>query len=99
MLEVEKTVKQTNVGLKELLIQLQELTTTKFSGSLQITIGNCPNWVLWLRLGRLSWSDGGVNSQERWQRHLASFVPELQGSQLHEITSIDNQYDLSLIHI
>ena len=67
MLEVEKTVKQTNVGLKELLIQLQELTTTKFSGSLQITIGNCPNWVLWLRLGRLSWSDGGVNSQERWQ--------------------------------
>ena len=93
MLEVEKTVKQTNVGLKELLIQLQELTTTKFSGSLQITIGNCPNWVLWLRLGRLSWSDGGVNSQERWQRHLAFFVPELQGSQLHEITSIDNQYD------
>ncbi len=90
MSKVEKNNKQTNVGLKELLIQLQELTNLTFSGSLQITIGNHPNWILWFRLGRLSWSDGGANSQERWQRHLGSFVPELQGPQLNEIASTDN---------
>ncbi len=93
MSKVEKTIKKTNVGLKELLIQLQELTNLKFSGSLQITIGNHPNWSLWLRLGRLSWSDGGTNSKERWQRHLGLFVRELTDSKLNEIGSTDNIND------
>ncbi|MDJ0657967.1 MAG: response regulator [Crocosphaera sp.] len=93
MSEVEKTIKKTNVGLKELLIQLQELTNLTFSGSLQITIGNHPNWSLWLRLGRLSWSDGGTNSKERWQRHLGLFVHDLTDSKLKEIGSTDNIND------
>ncbi|MDJ0729317.1 MAG: response regulator [Crocosphaera sp.] len=93
MSKVETTIKQTNVGLKELLVQLQELTNLTFSGSLQITIGNHQNWTLWLRLGRLSWSDGGTNSQERWQRHLGLFVPELKGTRSNEIASIENTKD------
>ena len=93
MSKVETTIKQTNVGLKELLVQLQELTNLTFSGSLQITIGNDQNWTLWLRLGRLSWSDGGTNSQERWQRHLESLVPQLKGPRLKEIASTENTND------
>ncbi len=93
MSKVEKTIQKTNVGLKELLIQLQELTNRTFSGSLQITIGNHPTWSLWLRLGRLSWSDGGTNSKERWQRYLGLFVHELTDSKLKEIGSTDNIND------
>ncbi|MDJ0510446.1 MAG: response regulator [Crocosphaera sp.] len=93
MLEVEKTIKQTNVGLKQLLVQLQELTNLTFSGSLQINVGNDQNWILWLRLGRLSWSDGGTNSQERWQRHLGIFVPQLKGPPLNEIGTTQNTQD------
>ncbi|MGK7940818.1 MAG: response regulator [Crocosphaera sp.] len=93
MSKVETTIKQTHVGLKELLVKLQELTNLKFSGSLQITIGNNQNWILWLRLGRLSWSDGGTNSQERWQRHLGLFIPELKASRLKEIAATQNTED------
>ncbi len=93
MSKVETAIKHTNVGLKELLVKLQELTNLQFSGSLQISIGNHPNWTFWFRLGRLSWSDGGTNSQERWQRHLATFVPDLKAPQLKEIATAENTKD------
>ncbi len=90
MSKVETLSAQTNIGLKEFLLQLQKLTENKFSGCIKIQVSDHQNWSLLLRLGRLSWSDGGTNSGERWQRYLQLFAPKLNASELKTIASLED---------
>ncbi|MDJ0580548.1 response regulator [Crocosphaera sp.] len=90
MSKVETLSTKTKIGLKEFLLQLQKLTKTKFSGCIEIQVNNHENWTLFLRLGRLSWSDGGTNSGERWRRNLQLFVPKLNATELKNIASLED---------
>lgn len=62
-----------------------QLIDKVFRGSLIIQASDFLKWKLYFRLGRLSWVTGGVNSNERLQRHLATCCPLITEAQLKQI--------------
>jgi two-component system, chemotaxis family, response regulator PixG len=62
-----------------------QLVDKVFRGSLIIQASDFLKWRLYFRLGRLSWVTGGVNSNERLQRHLTICCPQITSEQLKQI--------------
>ena len=77
---------------QELQVQLQKLKNELFSGS--FSIGTKYNkelqWKLYFRLGRISWVSGGLNSAERWQRHIKLFCSKLKSKDVKQIVSVQD---------
>ncbi len=77
---------------QELQVQLQKLKNELFSGS--FSIGTKYNkelqWKLYFRLGRISWVSGGLNSAERWQRHIKLFCFKLKSKDIKQIVSVQD---------
>ncbi|VEP13878.1 Response regulator receiver protein [Hyella patelloides LEGE 07179] len=70
---------------EEAIAESLQLIDKVFRGSLVIKAGDFLKWKLYFRLGRLSWVTGGVNPNERLQRHLAIFCPKITPTQLQQI--------------
>jgi chemotaxis family two-component system response regulator PixG len=70
---------------EEAIAQSLQLIDKAFRGSLIIKASEVVKWKLYFRLGRLSWVTGGVNSNERLQRHLAYYCPQISQQQLKKI--------------
>ena len=77
---------------EEAIAESLQLIDKIFRGSLAIKAGNFLKWKLYFRLGRLSWVTGGINSNERLQRHLATFCPQITSAQLQQISSEHKLY-------
>ena len=73
--------------LEELIPQLFKVIDQNFRGSLILKASNIQQWKFCFRLGRCSWVTGGANSNERLQRHLALFCPQITPAKLKEIAS------------
>jgi len=56
---------------------LEQLKTNLFTGSLTIKAREGLNWTLYFRLGRLIWLSGGANPDERWERLMGLFCPNI----------------------
>lgn len=70
---------------EDAIAQSLQLVDKVFRGSLIIKASDVVKWKLYFRLGRLSWVTGGVNSNERLQRHLAYYCPQISQEQLKKI--------------
>ena len=70
---------------EEAIAQSLQLIDKVFRGSLIIKADDLIKWKFYFRLGRLSWVTGGVNSNERLQRHLAHFCPQISQQQLKKL--------------
>lgn len=70
---------------EEAIAQSLQLIDKVFRGSLIIKADDLIKWKFYFRLGRLSWVTGGVNSNERLQRHLAYYCPQISQQQLQQL--------------
>ena len=73
--------------LEELIAQLFRVIEQNFRGSLILKASNTQQWKFYFRLGHCSWVTGGANSNERLQRHLALFCPQMTPAKLKEIAT------------
>ncbi|MGF1487128.1 MAG: response regulator [Prochloraceae cyanobacterium] len=72
--------------LSQPIIQLEELAKRNFTGSLSIENENGLNWKIYFRLGRLIWvTSEAVYFKEEWQRHIDSFLANLNDEKRDEI--------------
>ncbi|MDJ0535227.1 MAG: response regulator [Xenococcaceae cyanobacterium MO_207.B15] len=74
-------------SIKVLQNCLLEIKRKSLSGSLKVHTNSGLRWILNYRVGRLSWFTGGSNFQERWQRYMDLFCPNIQDPKFKEITS------------
>lgn len=70
---------------EEAIARSLQLIDKVFRGSLIIKADDLIKWKFYFRLGRLSWVTGGVNSNERLQRHLAYYCPQISQQQLQQL--------------
>ena len=80
-----RTQRMKTLKSEEAIAQSLQLIDKVFRGSLIIKASEFVKWKLYFRLGRLSWVTGGVNSNERLQRHLAYYCPQISQQQLKKI--------------
>ena len=77
---------------QDLQVQLQQLKNDLFSGS--FAIGTKYNkelqWEFYFRLGCISWVSGGLNSSERWQRHIKLFCAKLETKDIKQVVSVQD---------
>ncbi|MGK7898572.1 MAG: response regulator [Xenococcus sp. (in: cyanobacteria)] len=75
---------------QDLQVQLQKLKNDLFNGS--FAIGTKYNkqlqWKFYFRLGHISWVSGGLNSSERWQRHIKLFCSKLEPKYIKRIVAV-----------
>ncbi|MDJ0724817.1 MAG: response regulator [Prochloraceae cyanobacterium] len=57
--------------------RLSYLNQEQFNGKLEITSKGNNTSVLYFRLGRLIWADGGKHPQRSWYRHQAKYCPQI----------------------
>lgn len=83
-----------NESLKQesVTVQLNQLKTDLFTGSLSIQASDGQAWTLYFRLGRLIWQTGGSHSDERWRRHLTQYCPNVTDTELATITPQQEHY-------
>ena len=84
--------------LEELIVQIFEVVDQNFRGSILVKTSNTLQWQFFFRLGHCSWVTGGANSNERLQRHLALFCPQITPAKLKEIaTEQKSQLERSIV--
>ncbi len=71
--------KSTNVFVNDLLA----LKPAKFTGTVLVKSSSGQEWTFYLYQGRILYVTGGLHPVRRWQRHLATFCPQIQAEQLH----------------
>jgi len=96
------TRENTNI-VEEVFDHFERLKNNRFTGSFSIEGGRDVKWKFYFRLGRLLWANGGNYPQERWQRNLAVFCPNILPEQIEKISEdsakIQEEYNiLSKLH-
>ena len=71
--------KSTNVFVNDLLA----LKPAKFTGTVLVKSSSGQEWTFYLYQGRILYVTGGLHPVRRWQRHLATFCPQIQPEQLN----------------
>jgi two-component system, chemotaxis family, response regulator PixG len=66
-----------------LVNELSALKLAQFTGKLTITSASDREWKFYLHQGRILYATGGVHPIKRWQRHLATYCPQIQVNQLN----------------
>ena len=84
MLNHTQKTEYTNISLKELFTQLQELKKASFTGGLYLKTDNNQHWLLLFRLGHLSFPDG-TNLVEKLRRQLNLFSCNLKNPQFKSL--------------
>jgi chemotaxis family two-component system response regulator PixG len=70
---------------KTLLEQLEQFSTERFTGCLDIQLGSDPTWSLYFCVGRLVWQTGGAHAVDRWRRLLTQYCPQVTEADLAAI--------------
>jgi chemotaxis family two-component system response regulator PixG len=61
--------------------EFASLKSTQFTGKFLIAAASNQEWIFYLHQGKIVYATGGSNSVRRWQRHLATFCPQIQLNQ------------------
>ncbi|BAU67053.1 response regulator receiver protein [Stanieria sp. NIES-3757] len=87
MQQLEPDLSSENITSKLLEFKLLQLKETAYSGSLKVKTTTDLSWTLNFRLGRLSWSTGESNLENRFQRQLTLCCPEIVKTELKKFES------------
>lgn len=71
--------KSTNIFVSD----FANLKITKFTGTLLVKSSSGQEWTFYLYQGRIVYATGGIHPVRRWQRHLATFCPQIQVERLN----------------
>lgn len=72
----------------ELSNHLIHLKQKQFTGKIKITAGTDTMWRIYLCLGRLVWTDGGIHSNRSWKRSIDKYCPQIDWDNF-KLKSID----------
>lgn len=78
--------------------KLNELKNNLYTGKVEIATEKRGNWLFYFRLGRLIWCQGGENNQERWQRYLKYYCPQLKSADWEAIANEDQYQSLAELY-
>jgi hypothetical protein len=70
---------------------LQQLSSTRFTGRLNLIHAHQASWSLYLCLGRLVWIAKGIQPEQRWQRVLSQYYPDADAVELEILTPKHSQ--------
>ncbi|AFZ37548.1 response regulator receiver protein [Stanieria cyanosphaera PCC 7437] len=87
MQQLEPDLSSENITSNLLQFKLLQLKETAYSGSLKVKTTTDLSWTLNFRLGRLSWSTGESNLENRFQRQLTFCCPEIVKTELKKFES------------
>jgi two-component system, chemotaxis family, response regulator PixG len=59
------------IGFKNLLVELNQVKTSGFTGNVIVRVTGTPSWMLSFTAGRLAAIGGGIDAIGRWTRNLA----------------------------
>lgn len=62
--------------------RLKELISNLYTGKVIFLSSKNQSWTFYFRLGRLIWGEGKGEAQEKWQRHLKYYCPQLSESEI-----------------
>ena len=80
------------VSITALMTHLHQLQYRRLTGSLKLWGGNYLSWTLYFLRGHCIWLSGGAHPQERWQRHLDLFLPQVSQTDLAQIACPPSPY-------
>jgi chemotaxis family two-component system response regulator PixG len=63
--------------------ELATLQSAQFTGKLNVKSATAQTWDFYLHQGRLLYATGGMNLVRRWQRHVSTYCPQIQLTQLN----------------
>ena len=82
----------------KIVSKLNDLKNNLYTGKVEIATEKEQNWLFYFRLGRLIWCQGGENHQERWQRYLKYYCPQLKSADLEAIANEDQYQNLAKLY-
>ena len=80
------------LSTKVLMSHLHQLQNRKITGSLKLWGDPYLSWTLYFYRGHCIWLSGGAHPQERWQRHLELFLPQIGPTELAKIACPPSPY-------
>ncbi len=80
------------VSITALMTHLHQLQYRRLTGSLKLWGSNYLSWTLYFLRGHCIWLSGGAHPQERWQRHLELFLPQVSQTDLAQIACPPSPY-------
>ncbi len=80
------------VSATELIAHLHQLQESKITGTLLLRPDHYQSWTIYFRQGDCLWLSGGDHPQERWQRHLELFIPQVSPTELAKSTCPPSPY-------
>ncbi|MBD2303977.1 response regulator [Chroococcidiopsis sp. FACHB-1243] len=63
--------------------ELAALQSAQFTGKLNVRSATAQSWDFYLHQGRLLYATGGMHLARRWQRHVSTYCPQIQLTQLN----------------
>ena len=80
------------VSTTALMNQLHQLQYRRITGSMKLCGNHYLSWTLYFLRGHCIWISGGAHPQERWQRHLDLFLPQVSQTELAQIACPPSPY-------
>lgn len=79
--------------------KLTILARKRYTGIVTVESTNFKQWIIYFRLGRLVWVDGGYHPNRSWNRHLAKYCPQVDRSEIINsiLKEVKNNHYQSLI--
>lgn len=78
--------------------RLKELTSNLYTGKVNFVSSQNQFWTFYFRLGRLIWGEARGEAQEKWQRHLKYYCPQLSESEIRVEQTAEKYHFLAQLY-